>query len=83
MKKALYCLDRKEGSILVFENLETLEKFELFEEDFDACLCEGDIVCISFDKNGNAVSLQKDDGETEKRKEKNAKRLKGLFDKRV
>ncbi len=80
MKKALYCLDRKEENILVFENLETLERLELYEDNFDVRLSEGDIVEIVLDGDGNAVSIEKNSEETSRRKEKNAKKLKSLFD---
>lgn len=80
MKEALYCLDRKEGGILVFENTDTLEILEIGAGKCDISLCEGDVVRIRFDDDGNALTFEVDTVETSLRKEKNRSRLDSLFD---
>ena len=81
MKETLYCLDRKEGSILVFENTDTLQLLEIGAEKFDVSLCEGDIVRIGFSRCGRVSYIQKDDVETRRRREENQEKLRRLFDK--
>lgn len=81
MKEALYCLDRKEGNILVFENTDTLEILEIGAEKCDISLCEGDIVHIGFSPCGSVLYIEKDDVETRRRRQENQEKLRSLFDK--
>lgn len=81
MKEALYCLDRKEGSMLVFENTDTLELLETGAEKCDISLCEGDIVRIGFSRCGEVSYIRKDIEETKLRREENERMLRKLFDK--